>query len=414
MVAQMKSFFGQDSKLSKFIFGGILLVIFSLTFGSTIFAQFTRTDGPAGWSWGNGYGYGYGYGFDHGYVAGYRTTNSASSTYLYGYGYGYMTSDVTYNNTTGYQVNGVSSSTMTALVLNGGMTPNGSNIQSTSQVTFNAPTTLIVSPSVTVSIPSGTTLTSSGATDFSQLSGSNSVSANDLLNVSNIGSMQFGLPSLGLTVSPAITISINVGASYNGQTLTIYRKDGSSGSWVAASVAGNTQTACVVGAVTSGVCTFTTNELSSFLVGIPVGSSNTTSSSYSSGGWIPVASSQAQQQQQSAAASVASGYNFTKDLTIGSKGADVTALQNLLGVSPATGYFGKITQTALIKYQKANGIAPAAGYFGAKTRKVVNSSSMPTIAIKDMTLKQLIQMLINIGAITPDKIDAANKLISTL
>ncbi|MEK7596723.1 MAG: hypothetical protein AAB450_01275, partial [Patescibacteria group bacterium] len=38
---------------------------------------------------------------------------------------------------------------------------------------------------------------------------------------------------------------------------------------------------------------------------------------------------------------------FTRDLTVGSTGADVTALQNAVGVSPATGYFGSITKAAV-------------------------------------------------------------------
>ena len=38
------------------------------------------------------------------------------------------------------------------------------------------------------------------------------------------GSLSFGVPSLGLTVNPAITIAINVGTSYNDAVLHIYRK----------------------------------------------------------------------------------------------------------------------------------------------------------------------------------------------
>ncbi|MCX6717888.1 MAG: peptidoglycan-binding protein [Candidatus Taylorbacteria bacterium] len=64
--------------------------------------------------------------------------------------------------------------------------------------------------------------------------------------------------------------------------------------------------------------------------------------------------------------------SFTKDLTVGSKGAEVTALQNLLGISPATGYFGSLTKAAVIKYQLEKGISPAAGYVGAKTRASLN------------------------------------------
>ena len=73
-------------------------------------------------------------------------------------------------------------------------------------------------------------------------------------------------------------------------------------------------------------------------------------------------------------------YNFTKDLTVGATGPDVVALQKILvrqgfliipaGVS--YGFFGKLTQDALSKYQYKNGINPAVGYFGPKTRAYIN------------------------------------------
>ncbi len=64
-------------------------------------------------------------------------------------------------------------------------------------------------------------------------------------------------------------------------------------------------------------------------------------------------------------------YTFTKDLTVGSTGADVTALQNKLGVTPATGYFGAITKAAVMAYQSANGL-PATGFVGPMTRAKLN------------------------------------------
>lgn len=70
---------------------------------------------------------------------------------------------------------------------------------------------------------------------------------------------------------------------------------------------------------------------------------------------------------------------FTRDLTLGSTGADVTSLQNWLISNGytipagATGYFGTQTQAAVARYQAANGIAPAAGYFGPLTRTNVNA-----------------------------------------
>jgi peptidoglycan hydrolase-like protein with peptidoglycan-binding domain len=89
-----------------------------------------------------------------------------------------------------------------------------------------------------------------------------------------------------------------------------------------------------------------------------------------------------------------SSYTFTQNLTIGSAGADVIALQQLLindgyltSVTTPTGYFGYGTQVALGKLQAANGISPASGYGGAKTRAFLNtlgvSSSQPTSAVSD-------------------------------
>jgi len=74
-------------------------------------------------------------------------------------------------------------------------------------------------------------------------------------------------------------------------------------------------------------------------------------------------------------------YNFTRDLTIGSRGDDVRALQTLLkkqdlDIYPeglVTGYFGKLTRAALARYQAKVGISPAVGYFGPKTRAHINA-----------------------------------------
>lgn len=72
-----------------------------------------------------------------------------------------------------------------------------------------------------------------------------------------------------------------------------------------------------------------------------------------------------------------SSCNFTKDLTVGSKGADVTCLQNALNAAgymstSATGNFGPLTKAGVIAWQKVAKISPAAGYFGAKSRAAFN------------------------------------------
>lgn len=79
--------------------------------------------------------------------------------------------------------------------------------------------------------------------------------------------------------------------------------------------------------------------------------------------------------------STVGGTTFTQDLTIGSTGAQVTALQQWLvskgyltmPAGVAMGYFGPLTQSALAKYQAEAGISPAAGYFGPITRAKVNA-----------------------------------------
>ncbi len=79
--------------------------------------------------------------------------------------------------------------------------------------------------------------------------------------------------------------------------------------------------------------------------------------------------------------STPSSCSFTRDLTLGSSGADVTSLQQTL-ISKgyaipagATGYFGAQTQTAVKAWQTAAGITPAAGYFGPKSRAAFPCSS---------------------------------------
>lgn len=79
-------------------------------------------------------------------------------------------------------------------------------------------------------------------------------------------------------------------------------------------------------------------------------------------------------------------YEFKLNLTIGSIGEGVQALQRYLNahgftvaesgagsVGNETRTFGPATKAALVKYQKAHTIVPAFGYFGATTRAAVNA-----------------------------------------
>lgn len=79
--------------------------------------------------------------------------------------------------------------------------------------------------------------------------------------------------------------------------------------------------------------------------------------------------------------STPAGHTFTTDLTVGSTGAEVTALQTWLvskgfltmPAGVAMGTFGPLTRSAVVAYQTSKGISPASGYFGPMTRASVNA-----------------------------------------
>jgi len=96
---------------------------------------------------------------------------------------------------------------------------------------------------------------------------------------------------------------------------------------------------------------------------------------------------QLQSQLASQGGPVSSGAcNFSRSLTVGMKGDDVTCLQNYLSAGgflkvAATGYFGSLTKAAAAAWQAANGVSPAAGYFGSLSRAKYSSlagSGTPT------------------------------------
>ena len=78
------------------------------------------------------------------------------------------------------------------------------------------------------------------------------------------------------------------------------------------------------------------------------------------------------QAQLGAAQTGGSSYSFTMNLTLGSKGSEVKALQQFLNSHGAqiaasgagspgmeSEYFGALTKAALAKWQAANGVSPA-------------------------------------------------------
>lgn len=90
---------------------------------------------------------------------------------------------------------------------------------------------------------------------------------------------------------------------------------------------------------------------------------------------------QLQAQVAGGSTSTSMSMTFTSNLTVGSKGTEVEALQKWLvskgyltmPAGVAYGYFGPATKAALAKYQAEAGISPASGYFGPITRAKLNA-----------------------------------------
>jgi hypothetical protein len=139
----------------------------------------------------------------------------------------------------------------------------GSAVTSTTAITMSHAVSITPTAGTTIMIPASTTFTTASTTDFTQLMATSSVSsanlpANDTLE----GSVAFGLTSSPISLSQAITISIPVSSSYNGTALPVYQSEDG----------GNTWTELTTCTIASGVCSFTTSNLSSFAVVLPTSS----------------------------------------------------------------------------------------------------------------------------------------------
>jgi peptidoglycan hydrolase-like protein with peptidoglycan-binding domain len=107
-------------------------------------------------------------------------------------------------------------------------------------------------------------------------------------------------------------------------------------------------------------------------------------------------------------------YNFGKNLSVGSRGDDVTALQQFLidgGYSipaGATGYFGSQTRTAVTAFQKAHGIAQT-GNVGPLTRAELNKgSSWPNFSAEQInSIVSVLQSFFGVDQATMNQVRTA-------
>ena len=98
---------------------------------------------------------------------------------------------------------------------------------------------------------------------------------------------------------------------------------------------------------------------------------------------------------------------FSRNITLGSKGEDIRCLQQYLTreghfnyIDGATSYFGSVTRAAVISWQSKHGISPAAGYFGPLSRARYGSivSSVPSTQPSTNLLSPPVPILENTNA----------------
>ncbi len=203
----------------------------------------------------------------------------------------------------------------------------------------------------------------------------------------------FGVPSPTLIIGQSMNVSLSGGSGYyvssnsnsniaqasvNGNSLTLYGNNVGSGSVVVCTSGGGCNTLYVTVSQSAGQNVPQTallvtiqsmqTQLAQMVAQIQTMATALTQLAASASGGaagIPPPTSAA-----------AGNYNFTRFLSVGSQGAEVTALQQYLAAKgfysgPVTGFFGSLTETAVKKYQTARGIAPA-GYVGPGTRAALN------------------------------------------
>ncbi len=271
------------------------------------------------------------------------------------------------------------------------------------------------------SVTSGTTVSFSKTGSASiTLYGSNPV--NITLGSVYVDAGATAVASNGTNISSSISTTNNVNANVAGTYTVTY-----------------TVTDPVTGVVSSATRIVVVGTVSGNVYGnTGVTTTGTVSAVTSNGVYLPTASGQIIFVPNTAGTLNAQTVHnaIISNLTLGSRGDEVVTLQTelvaeghlVMPAGVALGYFGQLTMNAVIRWQKANGITPALGYFGPKSRAVFNAliSSNPNAnlnanvnsnanaSLGTMTLKQLLQLLIQSGAIPAEKLNAAIQLEASL
>ncbi|HTP56701.1 MAG TPA: right-handed parallel beta-helix repeat-containing protein, partial [Candidatus Paceibacterota bacterium] len=133
---------------------------------------------------------------------------------------------------------------------------------SSTQITVNGNVTLSNLASSSVDLADGTVITSAGSFNVASVSiGAPDPGTLAGLAVGSVveGTLEWGIPNLGLTFNPAITLHIWVGRDLDGQVLQIVRSPSGTGDWT---TDGLVDTTCTVA---DGLCIFQATKASTYV-----------------------------------------------------------------------------------------------------------------------------------------------------
>ena len=133
----------------------------------------------------------------------------------------------------------------------------GGNASNTTQSEANTDITLInTDTNSSLTIPESThiTKTGGGSFNFSQFIVEDALNQVKSTVSESWGAIKIGIPTIGITFSNPISVSINVGAQYNGKEIEVQYQNEGGTTWTH-------ETTCTV---TEGLCTFTTTHATTF------------------------------------------------------------------------------------------------------------------------------------------------------
>jgi len=258
--------------------------------------------------------------------------------------------------------------TITATVGGGTSTGTGAPIlsQSVINVNQNGQGTITLSGGTgpyTVSVPSGSGVSTTlvGSTLYINGGVNTGMNTIQVCSANNAGCRPLtvnvqatGTGTVTTTTSPQVSFALPLNVGSPAQIML----SGGSGSYYLASSVSSPVLASITG-----------NTLT--LNGSAVGNGTVTVCSTAGGACLPIAVSVSQ-----ALTGTGGGWLFDTDLSVGMTSQDVMELQTRLASegyfnATATGYFGPVTQAAVMAYQRAHGIS-ATGYVGPITRAELN------------------------------------------